>query len=153
MSTGGGSDSPLPCRRRVLVVAPPGESSRPANRHVTAVALRRPGPAGIEQSSARSSCCCSSEAGPVPITGAFGARFLPDDATFDTVTLRQAEVVVVDGIVFVNDTPLRSGLWVLVRRFTVVEENADGSRSSRFVTEVVQLDPATGAELGAVPLG
>jgi hypothetical protein len=130
-------------------------------------------------------------------TGPFGARFLPDDATFDVATLRQAELVVVDGIVFVNDTPLRTGdesgalvrfdpaapadsgftvhyepdlagadyaeltlldtapdgLWVVVQRFTVVDENADGSRSSRFVTEVVQLDPATGAELAAVPLG
>lgn len=127
-------------------------------------------------------------------TGEFGARFLPDDAAFDVATLGQAEMVVHDGAVFVNDTPLRTGddsgallrfdpateafsvfyepdlagadyaeltlldtatdgLWVIVQRYTITEENADGSRSSTFETEVVQLDPATGDELGAVPLG
>jgi hypothetical protein len=126
-------------------------------------------------------------------TGEFGARFLPPDADFDVATLGQAEMVVIDGAVYVNDTPLRigddsgallrfdpaaaafsvlyepdlagadyaeltlldtatEGLWVVVQRFTITEENPDGSRTSTFTTEVAQLDPATGAELGAVPL-
>lgn len=126
-------------------------------------------------------------------TGEFGARFLPEDANFDVSTLQQAEMVVVDGTVFVNDQPVRDdgengrilaidpatgsvevryepdlagadyhtlelldtapdGLWVVVKRYTITEENADGSRSSTFETQVVQLDPASGAELAVVAL-
>ncbi|MFN3218364.1 MAG: hypothetical protein ACE367_17865 [Acidimicrobiales bacterium] len=39
-----------------------------------------------------------------------------------------------------------------MQRFTISEENPDGSRTSTFTTQVAQLDPATGAELGSVPL-
>ncbi len=78
-------------------------------------------------------------------------RFDPEAATFavfyepDLAGADYAEVELLD--------TAPDGLWALVQRFTITEENADGSRSSMFETSVVQLDPATGTELGEVPLG
>jgi len=43
-------------------------------------------------------------------------------------------------------------VWTIVTRYTITEENPDGSRSSTFERTVVQLDPVTGAEITATPL-